>query len=113
MDENIEVRKISRKMIAMIVAIVVSGIIIFFVNENGKIAKAEKILYKLGYTQISDLKVYSVTNVENMDTKIQGYKYFVKFKDLSTNQNCKGFILKDFKQYVDKDLICQQNKENE
>ncbi len=107
MEEKIEVRKISPKMIIMIGVTILLGIVVFFIGENGKSVKAEKILNELGYTQVTDVKVYSITDVENIDTKIQGKKYFVKFKDLQTNQNCKGFILKDFKQHIDKDLICE------
>lgn len=107
MEENIEVRKISPKMIIMMVLIIILGIVVFFVVENGKSAKATKVLNELGYSNVEDVRVYSITDVENMDTRIQGKKYFVKFKDLQTNQECKGFILKDFKHHVDKDLICE------
>lgn len=107
MEENIEVRKISPKMIIMMVLIIILGIVVFFVVENGKSAKATKVLNELGYANVEDVRVYSITDVENMDTRIQGKKYFVKFKDLQTNQECKGFILKDFKHHVDKDLICE------
>jgi hypothetical protein len=107
MEEKVEVRKISTKMIVMMVITVILGIGVFFVVENGKSAKAAKVLNELGYTNIEDVRVYSITDVENMDTKIQGKKYFVKFKDLQTNKECKGFILKDFKHNVAKDLICE------
>lgn len=107
MENNIEVRKIGRKTWIWIGVIILLGLATFIIVENGKASKAEKVLKELGYEQISDVKVYSITQVENIDTKVQGHKYFVKFKDLKENKECKGFILKDFKHNVDKDLICK------
>lgn len=107
MENEIEVRKISKKTWIWMGIIIVLGIVVFFLVESGKVSKAEKVLYELGYKQVSNVKVYSITQVENVDTNIQGYKYFVKFRDMEVNKDCKGFILKDFKQNVDKDLICE------
>jgi len=107
MENNIEVRKISKKTWIWISIIIILGAISFFIVENGKSGKAEKVLNELGYTEISNVKVYSITQVENIDTKIQGYKYFVKFRDNKEDKECKGFILKDFKHNVDKDLDCK------
>ncbi len=107
MEDTIEVRKIGKKTWIWMGIIILLGIIVFFIVENGKSVKAEKVLHELGYQQVSDVKVYSITQVENIDTKVQGYKYFVKFKDVKENKECKGFILKDFKHNVDKDLICE------
>lgn len=107
MENNIEVRKIGRKTWIWIGVIILLGLATFIIVENGKASKAEKVLKELGYEQISDVRVYSITQVENIDTKVQGYKYFVKFKDLKENKECKGFILKDFKHNVDKDITCE------
>jgi hypothetical protein len=106
-ENNIEVRKIGRKTWIWIGVIILLGLATFIIVENGKASKAEKVLKELGYEQISDVRVYSITQVENIDTKVQGYKYFVKFKDLKENKECKGFILKDFKHNVDKDITCE------
>lgn len=107
MENTIEVRKISTKTYIFMAVIAILGIIIFYMAEQGKSAKAEKILVELGYKNTNNVKVYSVTQFENIDTKIQGYKYFVSFTDASTNKHCKGFIAKDFKQNVNKDIVCE------
>jgi hypothetical protein len=107
LEEKIEVRKINKNMSIVIGIIILLGIAVFFMVENGKSSKAKKILIELGYKNIGNVEVYSVTQVENVDTKIQGYKYFVKFKDLEQNKECKGFILKDFKHNIDKDVVCE------
>jgi len=107
-EETIEVRKISRKTYIYMAIIALLGIVIFYLSEQGKSGKAQKILAELGYKNTTHVEVYSVTQFENVDTKIQGYKYFVTFNDIDTNQECKGFIAKDFKHNVIKDLTCKQ-----
>lgn len=89
------------------IIIAVIGAIVFYISEQGKSSKAEKILTELGYKNTSDVKVFSVAQFENIDTKIQGYKYFVTFNDNATNQKCKGFVAKDFKRNVYKDIACE------
>ncbi len=106
MEETIEVRKISTKTFVYMGIIALLGVVFFYVAENGKASKAAKILNDLGYKEIADVSVYSVTQFENIDTKIQGYKYFVKFTNRATNEECEGFIIKDFKHNIDKDLTC-------
>lgn len=107
-EEQYEVRKISLKTYIYMGIIVVLGIIFFIISQNGKIAKATKILQDLGYTNVANVRVYSIKDFENIDTKIQGKQYYVKFKNLYTNEECKGFIIKDFKHNVDKDITCKK-----
>lgn len=107
--QQIEVRKISLKTYIYMGIIVVLGAIFFLIAENGKQAKATKILEELGYNKVEDVWVYSIKKVEDMDTKIQGYRYFIKFKDLNTNKICEGFILKDFKHKIDQELTCKED----
>jgi hypothetical protein len=110
MENNIETRTIPKKSLIIIAILVLLGIATFYMTQNGKAQKVSKILHTVGYTNISDVKVYGVTKVENKDTKIQGFKYFVIFQDLSNKQECRGFILKDFKRNVIKDISCKDNK---
>lgn len=109
-EQNIEVRKIGLKTYIYMGIIVVLGIVFFLLVENGKSVKATKILKELGYENVKDVSVYSIKDFENIDTKIQGKQYFVKFENLDTNEFCKGFIIKDFKHNVDKDLTCIKDK---
>lgn len=106
METSTEIRKISTKTYAFMIAIVLLGIAIFYLAENGKSTKATKILVDLGYKNAQNVEVFSVTQFENIDTKVQGYKYFVKFTDALANKECEGFIIKDFKHNIDKDITC-------
>ena len=110
MEKTIQTRKLPKKSLIIITILILLGIATFFLTENGKSQKVSKILNTLGYNNIKDVKVYGVTKVENKDTRVQGFKYFVVFKDLSANQECKGFILKDFKRNSEKDIICTDMK---
>jgi len=54
--------------------------------------------------------VYANHQFLREDINVKGYKYTISFKNLKTNEECKGFVLKDFKRNVDKDLICTKLK---
>ena len=110
MDNKIQTRAIPKKSFVIMIILILLGIATYFITQNGKAQKVTKILKEVGYTNVSNVKVYGVTKVENKDTKIQGFKYFVIFNDLETNQQCKGFVLKDFKRKTAKDLICGEEK---
>jgi hypothetical protein len=88
--------------------IVALGVIWFFMVSFGKATKAKNILHTLGYKDIAKVTVYAKHEFLREDINVKGYKYTVSFVDLSTNEKCKGFVLKDFKGNVTKDLTCQK-----
>ena len=88
------------------IILILAGFATFFLTEDGKSKKVTKILHKVGYTHVQDVKVYGITKVENKDTRVQGFKYFVIFKNNDTNQKCRGFVLQDFKRHTADDITC-------
>jgi len=106
MSESIATRKLPTKTKIIFVLLGIAAVIIFFLIENSNSMKANAILKNLNYNNITNLKVYSKTQVEDKDTRIQGFKYFVKYTN-EKNQHCKGFILKDFKRITKQDIICE------
>ena len=105
-----EVRKLPKKTVFFMIVLIGLGIIWYFLVANGQASKVTKILNKLGYDNVRDVIVYANHQFIREDINVKGYKYTVSFIDLKTNQNCKGFVLKDFKRNVDKDLICTKIK---
>ncbi|MEA3512897.1 MAG: hypothetical protein U9R37_04795 [Campylobacterota bacterium] len=105
-----EVRKLPRKTIYFIAALIVLGIIWLLLVTYGKSQKATKILNQLGYEKVSDVKVYGVQEFLREDINVKGYKYTVRFIDNIKDEECNGFILKDFRRNVEKDLDCQKIK---
>jgi len=101
-----EVRKLPKKTIFFMIVLTALGILWYFLVANGQANKVTKILYKLGYDKVIDVKVYANHQFIRDDINVKGYKYTISFTDLKTNETCKGFVLKDFKKNVDKDLIC-------
>ena len=110
MNENIQVRQIPKKTFIWFGVLTSLAIIVYLLTENTRVNKANAILNNQGYTNISNLKVYSKQKFEDPKTMIQGYQYFVKFKDNKTNQNCKGFALRNFKNIMDSDISCTEGK---
>ena len=106
MSQHLQTRKLPVKTKVILMSLGIIAIIIIFLIENSKSMNANAILKTLGYKNISNLKVYSKTQVEDKDTKIQGFKYFVKFIN-DENHQCRGFIVKDFKRITKKDIICE------
>lgn len=103
-----EVRKLPKKTIIIMIILGLLGLLWFIAVAYGQSVKATKILNTLGYKNVSNVKVYANHQFVREDINVNGFKYTVSFTNLDTNEECKGFILKDFKQNVDKDLICQK-----
>ncbi len=101
-----EVRKLPKKTIIIIIILTILGLIWIFLVSLGQAKKVTKILTTLGYTNVSKVKVYANHEFLREDINVKGYKYTISFKDLNKNEECKGFVLKDFKRNVTKDLIC-------
>ena len=110
MSEEIQVRQIPKKTVIWFGVMVVLAIGIYSVSENTRVHKAQYILDDQGYKNISNLKVYSKQKFEDPDTMIEGFQYFVKFRNNDTNQDCKGFVLRNFKNVMDKDIVCGKGK---
>jgi len=105
-----EVRKLPKKTVYFMIILVSLGFIWFFLVSYGQSQKVTKILHQLGYNNIENVKVYANHEFLREDINVKGYKYTVSFTDLSKNEICKGFVLKDFKRNVEKDLICKKIK---
>jgi len=101
-----EVRRLPKKTIIIMIILVILGVIWFFLVAYGQSAKVEKILYTLNYKNVSDVKVYAYHKFVREDINTEGFKYTVSFTDNDKKESCKGFVLKDFKRNVTKDLIC-------
>ncbi len=107
MSTQLEIKRLPRKTVITIVILVIVGILSMFIVKDGKSKKATKILYELGFIKIKDVVVFSKTEFLNEDSNIKGYQYALKFVDLDKNLQCNGFILKDFKGKIAKDLDCK------
>ena len=105
-----EVRKLPKKTIVFIIILALLGIIWFILVSYGQATKVTKVLDQLGFKHVSNVKVYANHQFVREDINVNGYKYTVSFKNLDTNEQCKGFVLKDFKNNVTKDLICKKIK---
>ncbi|MEA3383697.1 MAG: hypothetical protein U9Q20_03350 [Campylobacterota bacterium] len=101
-----EIRKIPKKTVIIISILALLGVATYFITGYGKASKATKILYTLGYKNVKDVKVYATHQFLREDINVKGFKHTISFIDLEKNEQCKGFVLKDFKQNVEKDLIC-------
>jgi hypothetical protein len=103
-----EVRKLPKKTIIIMIILGILGVVWFFLVAYGQSAKVEKILHMLNYKNVSDVKVYAYHKFLREDINTEGFKYTVSFIDNDKKEYCKGFVLKDFKQNVTKDLICKK-----
>ncbi|MGK0256088.1 MAG: hypothetical protein ACI81I_000697 [Arcobacteraceae bacterium] len=107
---ELETRKLPKKTIFFMFVLIILGFVWFFLITMGQASKATEILHKLGYDKVENVKVYANHQFLREDINVKGYKYTISFTDLTANEECKGFVLKDFKRNVDKDLICTKIK---
>ena len=103
-----EIRKIPKKTMVIIGSLIALGIISFILASAGKVAKAKKILEQLEYTNISKIRVYRTQEILNEEINIKGMRYSVSFFNNETQQKCKGFIVKDYKNNLFEDLLCEK-----
>ena len=106
MSETIEVRQLPKNTKIIFIILLVFSVGIYVLVQNTLKQDTQNILYNLGYKNISNLEVFSKNQVEDKETRIQGFKYFVKFTNLQNNKKCTGFILKDFKRKLAEDISC-------
>lgn len=107
MSDNIEVRKIPTKNFIYMGIVIILGFLVMLLVEDGKASKATKVLTQLGYTKVKDVTVFKKTQFVNEGTNIKGFQYSLKFIDITTQKECRGFVVKDFKGKVAQDLECK------
>ena len=107
MSEQYEVRKIPKKSIYFMIAVVVAGVIVYFVIANKKASKVQMMLALEGYKNTTDIIVFAQHQVLNESTNIKGDKYSIRFKNLDNGKICKGFVYFDYKGNHDTDLECK------
>lgn len=103
-----EIRKLPKKTIIIIGSLIALGIISFILASAGKATKAKNILAQLGMEDVSKIRVYASQEILNEEINVKGMKYTVSFYNNTTSENCKGFIVKDYKNNVFKDLLCKK-----
>lgn len=104
---KIEVRKLPKKTIVLIVVLSSIGIIGFLIMQDLKNQKAYEMISDLGYKNISEVKFINKLQAEDKKTKHKVNLYKVKFYDNSQNKTCIGFIQKlSNKKYI-KDIDCK------
>jgi len=108
MAENIEVRKLPKKTVIYFIILGVLGVVWYLLVAYGQSVKVTKILYQLGYKNVTKVRVYGNHQFLREDINVKGIKYTVSFVNNDTNEECKGFVLRDFRNNVTKDLICKK-----
>ncbi len=107
-NKNIEVRRLPKKTIYMIVGLIILGVIASFAMSLSQQAKMNGILKTLGFPNVTGITIYNKSPVQDDATKMRGELTKLKFKDLNTGKECFGFVLKNKKtgEYT-KDLDCK------
>ncbi len=91
-NQEIQVRKIPKKTIILIVLMTMIIVIGFLFIQKTKSLKIEEILNSLGHKNISNVNVINKLSVEDKKTKVKSTLYKVTFKDNDLNKECIGFI---------------------
>ncbi|WP_419771351.1 MAG: hypothetical protein ACNI3C_06055 [Candidatus Marinarcus sp.] len=104
---KIEVRKIPKIQIVAIVVIIIVGFAYYIFSTQMRDDKLQEVLATLGYQNTEDVVVFQTHKVENEEVRRKETLYTLKFKDLQTNKECKGFVLYNYKHEYSKDIECK------
>lgn len=107
MSENIEVRKIPKKHIILILILIVFGLGYYMVSQYLKEKRLQEILATLGHQNIENITIFKRHQVEDPGVKKQGRLYSLKFYDKDLQKECRGFVLQDYKNEFSKDIECK------
>ena len=102
-----EVRKLPKKTIVIITIRCFVAFVIFFVLKFLKEQKIGEILANIGHKNITNVKVVSKLNVEDMQTKMKSSVFKVVFFDKDLNQTCMGFLHHERDGSYTKDFDCK------
>lgn len=103
-----EVRKLPKKTVIIIWAIVVIAITLFAIQTFLKEQRFKEILATLGHTNIKELKIINKLNVEDIQTRLKSNVFKVKFYDNDLKQTCIGFIHQEKDEQFSKDFDCSK-----
>lgn len=106
-QEKVEVRKLPKK--SIIIIIIMSIIIVagFMFEVFMQKLKMEEVLANLGHKNISGIKVVNKMNVEDEVTKVRSTVYKVVFYDKDLQKKCIGFINRSNHGKYSKDVDCK------
>lgn len=107
MSETIEVRKLPKKTITIIVIMTIIMSIGFLFMTTTKNMKMEEVLGNLGHKNISGIKVINKMSVEDKKTRIPSTVYKVVFTDKDLQKECIGFVHKANRGEYSKDIDCK------
>lgn len=107
-SDNVQVRKLPKKTVYMIVTIVVLGLIAIIATSLSEQLRMKGILKNLGYVNVDNITIYNKTPVQDETTNEDAELTKLRFTDLNSSKECFGFILRIKKtgQYK-KDLDCK------
>lgn len=108
MNEQPQIRRLPKKTIYIIIAIILLGVGALIVVNVSQHMKMQEILQTLGYPNTSSITIYNKTPMQDDATMERSELTKLKFSDLNTNKECFGFVLKNKKtgKYT-KDIDCK------
>ncbi|TLP38345.1 hypothetical protein [Arcobacter arenosus] len=106
-QNNIEVRKLPKKTVIIIVIMSVICFLGFLFIMFTKNLKMEEVLHDLGHKNITNVKVINKLSVEDKETKVKSTVYKVMFLDKDLNKECIGFVHRSNHGKYNEDFDCK------
>lgn len=101
------VRKLPKKTIFTISAIIIIALAIFFVLKFLKEQKLTEILATIGHNNVKSVEVINKLSVEDTETRYKSSVFKVRFYDDNLKQTCVGFIHVNKDGTYTKDFDCK------
>jgi len=106
-NETIEVRKLPKKSIIIIVIMALACALGFLFITITKSVKIGEVLSTLGYKNIENVHVVNKMSVEDKETRVKSTVYKVVFHDKDLNKQCIGFVIRSNRGKYSKDIDCK------
>jgi len=106
-QEKIEVRKLPKKSIIIIVVMSIIIVAGFIFEVSMKNLRMEEVLRDLGHKNVTDIKVVNKMHAEDEKTKVRSTVYKIIFYDKDLKKECIGFINRSNDGKYSKDIDCK------
>ncbi len=104
---NENIRKLPKKTVIIITALIILGTCFFFVVSITKKLKLTEALQELGYKHIRNIEVINKIKVEDKDSGRLGKAFKIRFTHSDLKQECIGFIIQDSYGKYTKNIDCK------
>ncbi len=99
-------RQIPQKIFGVLAVIGILVLVAYAITDFAQNIQVKFGLKRLGMPNVDQITVIHKDTLKKEGTRIKGYNYLLKFRNIDTNSICEGGISEDFDKRMTKELVC-------